>query len=173
MPLNDIHLSSIHLFEMYQNSLVEITEGSSHAATPGPPASPTGPSEWPYLGQYKKNILLIVRYDDLAYLPDAHLNFVTSVLGACKSGLADAAVLNLSNAPSVEYKKWQEKFNPRVCILFGLTPQQVEMPVHFPQFQVQPFNNCSFLCTPGIEELESDKVLKSKLWVCLRKIFGV
>jgi len=47
------------------------------------------------------------------------------------------------------------------------------MPLSFPEFQVQAFNNCIFLHTPVLEVLETDKVLKSKLWVCLKRMFGV
>jgi hypothetical protein len=58
-------------------------------------------------------------------------------------------------------------------ILLGLTPEEFEMPLNFPEFQVQPFNNCTFLHAPMLEVLEADKVLKSKLWVCLKKMFGM
>ncbi|HEV8284235.1 MAG TPA: hypothetical protein VGQ09_07985 [Chitinophagaceae bacterium] len=129
--------------------------------------------EWKYLGQYKKNILLIVRYNASPHLPDEPLNFLTSVLGACKLSLADIAVLNIAMAPSVLYKDVQEQFKAGVTILFGLTPEEFEMPVNFPEFQVQAFNHCHFLHTPTLEELESDKILKSKLWVCLKRMFSL
>jgi hypothetical protein len=87
--------------------------------------------------------------------------------------LGDIAILNLTNAPSVLHKDIQNKFKSSVTILFGLTPEELEMPVNFPEFQVQAFNNCTFLHTPTLEKLETDKILKSKLWVCLRKMFNL
>jgi hypothetical protein len=128
---------------------------------------------WKYLGDYKKNILIIVRYHDVPYLPDEQLNFLKSVLSACKLNLADVAILNVANAPSSLYKEVQEKFKSNYTILLGLAPENLEMPLSFPEFQVQPFNNCTFLHTPVLEALENDKVLKSKLWVCLKKMFGM
>jgi len=128
---------------------------------------------WKYLGEYKKTILLVVRYPTATYIPDEQLNFLTSVLGACKLSLGDIAILNLTNAPSVLHKDIQNKFKSSVTILFGLTPEELEMPVNFPEFQVQAFNNCTFLHTPTLEKLETDKILKSKLWVCLRKMFNL
>ena len=128
---------------------------------------------WKHLGDYKKRILFIVRYDDAVHIPDEQLNFLTTILSACKLSLADIAILNLAKAPSTFYKEVQEKFKSNVTILFGITPQQFEMPVNFPEFQVQPFNNCTFLSGPTIEQMENDKLLKSKLWVSLRKIFNV
>lgn len=179
MALNNIRLNSTLLTELFKHSLVESTESS-------PKKSPSGASkkaeiinsnsattEWKYLGEYRKNILLIVRYPDTTYLPDVQLNFLTSVLGACKLSLADVAILNISHAPSGLYKDVQGKFKSTTSILLGIAPQEFEMPLNFPEFQVQPFNHCTFLHTPVLEKLETDKVLKSKFWVCLRKIFGV
>ena len=187
MTLNNIQLSPLLLTNMYRNSLIEANE-TQKTRKKAVGESPTinavvnkndvltkDPMAigWKYLGEYKKNILLVVRYPTATYIPDEQLNFLTSVLGACKLSLGDIAILNLTNAPSVLHKDIQNKFKSSVTILFGLTPEELEMPVNFPEFQVQAFNNCTFLHTPTLEKLETDKVLKSKLWVCLRKIFDV
>jgi hypothetical protein len=190
MTLNNIQLNSSHLTDMYRNSLVDMKmtqeegkffsdQASINKEVRKPDsfsdrvAADSSRAEWKYLGEYKKNILLIVRYADATYLPDEQLNFLTSILGACKLNLGDVAIVNLVNVPSAFYKTVQERFKSTAIILFGLTPQEFEMPVNFPEFQVQAFNNCSFLHTPGLEALETDKILKSKLWVCLRRMFDL
>ncbi len=177
MALNNIQLDPSLLTTMYRNSLVEANEAqkTQKKAVEEKDVLAKDPIAigWKYLGDYKKNILLVVRYAAATYIPDEQLNFLTSVLGACKLSLGDIAILNLTNAPSVLHKDIQNKFKSSVMILFGLVPEDLEMPVNFPEFQVQAFNNCTFLHTPALEKLEIDKVLKSKLWVCLRKIFGV
>jgi hypothetical protein len=190
MALNNIQLNSSHLTDMYRNSLVDMKmtqeegkffsdQASINKEVRKPDsfsdrvAADSSRAEWKYLGEYKKNILLIVRYADATYLPDEQLNFLTSILGACKLNLGDVAIVNLVNVPSAFYKTVQERFKSTAIILFGLTPQEFEMPVNFPEFQVQAFNNCSFLHTPGLEALETDKILKSKLWVCLRRMFDL
>lgn len=196
MSLNHIQLNSSMLANMYRHSLVESNEVQQGEEKKNTDPLATGkeikPNDafiekpvdledtgrhpergWKYLGENRKNFLLIVCYNDVTYLPDQQLNFLTSILGACKLSLGDVAILNISNSPSRLYTDVQEKFKSSATILFGITPLEFEMPVNFPEFQVQPFNNCIFLHTPSLEKLESDKVLKSKLWVCLRKIFGV
>ena len=182
MSLNNIQLNPGLLAEMYRNSLVETTDKrqgdkkntSSHPPHPAAePAKDTKATGWKYLGEYKKNILIIVRYNDVTYMPNEQLNFLTSVLSACKLNLGDVAIFNIANAASASYKDLQEKFKSRFTILLGLTPEEFQMPLSFPEFQVQPFNNCTFLHTPVLEVLETDKVLKSKLWVCLKKMFGM
>ena len=126
-------------------------EGSNGITKPG--TSDLSFNKWNYLGEFKKGILLVVQYDAFPYLPDELLNFLTSVLGACKIGLGDVAILNIANAPSRKYKDIQEKFKPVISVLFGLTPTEFEMPATFPEFQVQTLNNCIFLHTPALEQL--------------------
>ena len=178
MALNDIQLNSALLKEMYAISLVEVredktdTEIFTEASVPA--ASKTGSQkQWPMLGRIKKNILIVVRYPQHEYMPDDQLNFLVSVLGACKLSLDDVGIVNSSKVSSGYYKELMEKFSSTTTLLFGLTPQEFEMPVNFPEFQVQNFNNCTFLHAPVLEKLEADKILKSKLWVSLRKIFNL
>jgi hypothetical protein len=184
MSLNHIQLNPTLLADMYRTSLVDTNEGLQPAGkkqTVSLPATTHVESgtksmqspAWKFLGEYKKPILIIVRYENTPYLPDQQLNFLTSVLTACKLNLGDVAIFNIANGPSVLYKDFQEKFKSSFTVLFGLTPEEFQMPLSFPEFQVQAFNNCTFLHTPVLEALEADKVLKSKLWVCLRKMFGV
>ena len=54
----------------------------------------------------------------------------------------------------------------------ALHPAMLDLPVNFPHFQVQSFNNSTFLFTPSLHEIQNT-ILKSKLWVCLRRIFNV
>lgn len=179
MSLNNIQLHPSLLVDMYRTSLVETKENvrpeeKKHTrAAIETDAKDTKVLSWKYLGEFKKNILIVVRYKEVPYLPDEQLNFLTSVLSACKLNLGDVAVFNTANAPSALYNDLQEKFKSNFTILLGLTPEEIEMPLNFPEFQVQTFNNCTFLHTPVLEVLETDKVLKSKLWVCLKKMFGV
>jgi hypothetical protein len=189
MALNDIRLNSTLLAEIYKDSLVEV-DGQFHAKqvrsstlqrqmpaeddpTTNTPTTNTSSIAWKHLGEFKRRILLVVRYPGVAYLPDEALNFLTSVLSACKLSLADVAIMNIAELPTVQYSELREKYNSAVVVLFGPTPSELEMPVNFPEFQIQPFNNCTFLHTPVLEKLESDKVLKSKLWVCLRRILNL
>jgi hypothetical protein len=186
MSLNNIQLNPSLLAEMYRTSLLDTNEGppslkKNQTISPEVTTSVGTDPDFKnkkvpalkYLGEHKKNILIIVRYADVPHLPNEQLNFLTSVLSACKLNLGDVAILNIANSPLTSHKDLLEKFKSNFIILFGLTPEEFEMPLSFPEFQVQPFNNCTFLHTPVLEVLEADKVLKSKLWVCLRKMFGV
>jgi hypothetical protein len=180
MSLNNIQLTAILTAEMYKNLLVEKDDGNRLEdeinQQPGEATVKTTTETakgWKYLGDFKKKILILVDYSNAVHIPDEDLNFLTSILSASRLNLADVAVLNLANANSRLYKDVQQQFKSEVTVLFGLGPKDFEMPVNFPEFQVQPFSNCVFLCAPAIENIAADKLLKSKLWICLKKIFNL
>ena len=126
-----------------------------------------------FLGDNKKNILILVNYAHVNYLPDEELDFLTNMLSACKLSLTDVAIMNLYKTANPSYKDISGKINSSTILLFGTAPSMLELPVDFPHFQIQSFNNNTFLYTPPLENIKDDKILKSKLWVCLRKIFNL
>jgi len=181
MSLNNIHLNASMIAGLYKNSLVE-SGGNPKGIGKGLSVLPEedievknneSVTDWKYLGDYKKNILILVRYPSIPFLPDDQLNFLSTILGACKLNLGDVAILNISNHEPIIYSDVLKKFRSSFLILFGVTPKEFDLPVNFPEYQVQSLNNCTFLYAPVLEKLESDKVLKSKLWVCLKKMFAV
>jgi hypothetical protein len=87
--------------------------------------------------------------------------------------LADVAVVNLNNQPKSSYKELVAFFKSRIVLLFAVEPASFGLPMSFPHFQIQPFAGNSFLFSPSLKELENDKVLKSKLWVCLKRLFNL
>lgn len=115
----------------------------------------------------------MVNYTDTSFLPDKQLDFLTSILGACKLNLADVAIINIANAGEVNYKALTKELQMQHAILFGISPASLSLPVNFPAYQIQPFSNCTYLHSDSLEALAADKELKTKLWLCLKKIFGV
>ena len=166
MELNSIRLPASVVADLYKDTLVE-TENEQKTI----PVQDI--KEFIYLGSNKKNILICVKYPSVLHVPDEQLSFLVTMLTACKLSLEDIAIVNLKNFPDQSYKKIIKKFQPGIAFLFGVEPVEFGLPVNFPAYQLQPFNNCSFLYSPSLDELESDKLLKSKLWVCLRKIFSI
>ena len=179
MKLNTLKLPSSVISTLYNKTLV----------TTGEPQSPTTKSndkteipesdipitqdEIKFLGGNGKNILIAVNNKNINFLPDDELGFLTNMLTACKFGLADVAIINLNTIGNPSYKTIFEKFKPEIVLLYGTDPAMLNLPVSFPHFQVQSFNNYTFLFTPALHEIQEDKILKSKLWVCLRRIFNV
>lgn len=175
MDINHISLTPSIIAEFYSSSLVNPGEMQLPGANEQGTLSSINETEktWKWLGENKKKILVVVKYQDAVHIPDNDLQFLTSMLTACKLSLADVAIINLHNQPHQHYKEILDQFQSRVALLFDTDPASFGLPMNFPHFQIQPFSNCSFLYAPGLEELEKDKVQKSKLWVALRRLFNI
>lgn len=182
MGLNDLHLSPNVLAALYPSSL--INPGKTHVISQPQLIKPIAAeiikepetiieTNWKYLGNNQKNILIIVNYDNAVHLPDEELGFLTNMLAACKLSLGDAAIVNRNNYKETGYKDFLGEFKSKIVFLFGVEPVAFGLPVSFPYFQVQLVANCTFLYTPALEDQRKDALLKSKLWVSLRNIFGV
>jgi hypothetical protein len=174
MDLNHIKLSASVVAELYQSSLIDSGESPvNQAMTDISDIEPTASSVWKSLGENRKNVLIIVSYSNAVHLPDNELTFLTGILGACKLRMADVAVLNLNNHPEASYKELVTFFKSKIVLLFEVEPALFGLPMSFPHFQIQPFAGNSFLYSPSLKALENDKVMKSKLWVCLKRLFNL
>jgi hypothetical protein len=129
-----------------------------------------------FLGNDQKKISLLLSSPENTFIADNHLAFLAKMLQAVNMTLADVAILN-HHTQSVDITKLKEQLHPRIIILFGLEPRQINLPFNSPAFKIQEYDGCSYLYAPPLEELNRDseqgKLLKSKLWVCLRKLFEV
>ena len=179
MDLNHIKLPAAVINELYKTALVEpalntgVREAAISAEKPVITSDEATTPEWKSLGSNEKNILIVVSNSDAVYLPDNDLNFLTGVLGACKLSLADVAVVNRFHYPEAGYKELIAYFKSRVILLLGVEPAAMGLPINFPHYQLQAFQNNTFLFTPPLEEIEKDKLEKSKLWVSLKRLFNV
>ena len=132
--------------------------------------------DYKFLGSNLKKITLLVNSNESFYLPDKDLLFITRMLEACKLNIGDVAIVNHANR-ALHITLLTKQLQPRIMILFGVEPVAIQLPFSFPAFKIQEYNNCMYLYVPAPDMLNQDneesKILKSKLWVCLRKLFDV
>lgn len=188
MSLNDISLSPFVAASLYRSSLIANDSNESIVKSPAPGIKEekkkketeddpiaTDPIDtgWKHLGNNNKNILIVVNHTDVTHLPDEELGFLTAILSACKLNLGDVAIINMNNYSDKTHRDFISHFNSRIILLFGYDPLSFGLPIDFPHFQVQGLNNSTFLYSPAMSERNTDPLFKSKLWVCLKKIFGL
>ena len=181
MDLNHIELPAFAIADLYRSSLVELGDQLTAEKISSDDSAPAKnlkdetdkQEKWLSLGDNRKNILLIVDHKDVTHLPDEEFRFLMEILTACKLGIADISLINLNNYPGTDYKQLAAHFKCRTVLLFGVEPVRLGLPMNFPHFQQQAFANITYLFSPALTELENDKLLKSKLWVCLKRIFGI
>lgn len=126
----------------------------------------------PSLGGNKKGVLILVKNDAAPFLPDEELEFLSAVLSACQLSIADVAIINLHHYPQT-YIALLQQFSAKQVLLLGVAPQEVDLPFHFPHFQLQPFDGRTYLLAYPLGQMVQDRSLKMQLWGCLKQLYGV
>jgi hypothetical protein len=178
--LDHIQLSPLIVGEWYKDALLLSPDGPPPAQHPAPPERVPEPAPQPpqykILGKNNRKITILVQSPDIPFLPDNQLTFLTKILEACRMNIGDVAIVNTATAP-VNIATLKQQLQPTAILLFGLEPTAIKLPINFPEFKIQPYDNCSYLSAPPLTRLvepsEESKLLKSKLWVCLKTLFNV
>ena len=162
MGLNDIILTPHLLADLYKDVLIETN------TTVVPEKAPIR-----FLGKNERNILIIVNKDDIAFLTDEELTFLTTVLSACGLSLADVAIVNWNTVPAMNCNAIYEEVNDKQVILFDLDPHDFGLPMKFPHFQIQRYDQRVYLYAPPLPEIMNNVELKKQLWAALRTFFSL
>jgi hypothetical protein len=159
--------------------LPSATPVSSAAPLPSTPSAaplPSTSAPLKFLGGNRRNITLLVNSTGTPFLPDNHLAFLTKILAACHLTIADVAIVNHA-AAAVTITALRQQLQPKTVLLFGLEPTTIRLPINFPVFKLQSYDDCTYLSAPALDQLVPDtdesKLEKSKLWVCLKALFNV
>ena len=131
--------------------------------------------ESPLLGRYNRKILVVVHESAYTHCSEDDLQFLQKILQALKLSMNDIGILNLAQHPH-DYTALANAFAPGEVLLLGPDAASLELPMRFPQFQVQPWGKVSFLQAPALREMNGDseeqKLQKKKLWEGLKRMFG-
>lgn len=165
MGLNDIKLEAFILQDLYKKTLVD--DGAKTATLS---KSSTTLS---YLGNNKKGITVVVNSDEALHLPDDELNFLLGILSACKLTMEDVAVLNIKKNELANYQLIASSLEAKTVLIFGINCMQIDLPIQFPNYQIQSYNNQVYLSSPPLSTIRNDKTEKTKLWICLKQIFAI
>lgn len=165
MSLDNIQLPPFIIQDLFQNSLVELEN------SPQKPNNDQRTSS-KHFGGNKQHILILVNDKSSAYLDEAQLTFLSGILSACKLTLEDVALVNIGNT-TADYKKLTESLSPKIVLMFGVTPDEIDLPFLMPEFQRQSYNNQVYIASPSLSELEKNKELKRKLWTVLQQLFAI
>ena len=166
MSLDNIQLPPTIIQTLYGRSLYDLgTESQADAAIE--------PGNIAFLGSNQKRIAILVNAAGAIYLPEEELNFLLGILTACKLSMADIALINVSKKTDLLYTHITEQLKAEKIFLFGLSAEALKLPLQFPQYQVQKFNNQVYLSSVSLTDLQTDKEEKLKLWACLKTIFSL
>lgn len=114
---------------------------------------------------------VVVSLSEGKALPPQQLDFLNNIMRACKLEQADYAIMANHHNGLPDYKAIFSHFKQKQLILFGIDPSAIGLPINFPHFQVQSFQQVRYLAAPKLDVIESDKALKLQLWQCLKQLF--
>ena len=118
----------------------------------------------------KKKILIIAESPENTLPADKKI-FLDAIIKACRLQPSTVEVITDKDPLASDYKKIKEEIGPETVILFGLPPSAISLPVFFPPFQIQSFQEAKYLHAPTLDAIENDKSLKMQLWQCLKQLF--
>lgn len=173
MNLNQIHLNPAIVVELYKDVLIEQPESEKAGINTRVVSGNQPKPRQLYLGDYQKHIVVVLEDPMVVFIEEGDLQFLTTVLSACKLSLADIAIVNKAHLPDNNPQELFGNNPPKVALLFGISPLSIGLPINFPEFQVQQFNECIYLCAPELTQIASDKGLKGRLWTSLKNVFGI
>ncbi len=168
MSLDNIQLPAIVIQDLFKKSLVALNAKEKPGQTAGPAADDIA-----FLGKNGRRIAILVHSQDTLYLPDNELDFLMGILTACSLTMADIALVNIARQKPIDYKMLESSLLAEKIFLFGPEPEVLQLPLSFPHYQVQRYNNQVYLAAPSLLQLQADKMEKSKLWTCLKQIFSL
>jgi len=166
MSLDNIQLQPVAVQGLFKRSLVEIKSK--------PPANLTNSASLlTILGKNLKRVVIVVNNQEVAFLEDDELNFLLGILSACRLNMDDVCIVNLAKNAAADYNSIAAELAAEKVFLFGTSPGKMKLPLAFPDYQVQQYNNQVYLSAPALSELQHDKAEKTKLWNCLKQIFSI
>jgi hypothetical protein len=168
MSLNTIELPDLVIADLFKNALISDNEKKAPV--------PVIKAGYKFLGSNRRKITLVVNSPEAVFLPESHLAFITKMLEACKMNLGEVAIVNHASTPVI-ISELKKQTTPSILLLFGIEPTEIKLPISFPQFKMQAYDGCTYLYTPSLYEIdqntEESRLLKSKLWLCLQKLFEI
>ena len=180
MSLDNLTLPPYLIQELYENSLVDtaVSKGKKKVASADEPETVgkkgtvrVTEGSIKFLGNNAKNILIIVDEENHAFLPDAELTFLITVLEACKINFDDCALVNFHKNAEVTPENLSTQFSPTILLFLGTEPQLLGFPIQIPQYKVQQYNKQQYMCAPTLQEISADKEAKKQLWNALKILF--
>lgn len=169
-----LRLSTDGLSSLYRDNLVFIADSPPVSSRKKATQAEKKSTSLSPQGQNRKNITLIINQADAGSPDPDTLIFISRMLEACKLKMDDIALVNAAQQ-AITLQQLKSELNPSAVLLFGVSPDHIGLPIIFPEYKLQEFDKTTYLLVPDLSLLNQDndsgKLLKSKLWACLRQLF--
>lgn len=86
------------------------------------------------------------------------------MLQACAITTEQYIVIQLQPEDKIAWNKLKEKLAPKAVLLLGVLPSNLGISAMFHLFAPNSFDNCIWICSPSLQELEQQPEHKKLLW---------
>ena len=166
MTIDNIHLSDYLCTNLFKNNLIGRDEVEKTSGK-------TEKTKIQHLGLNQKRILFLVNNTENKYLEDDEMEMLTNLLTACKLSVADIALVNYAHCAPVTYDELVAEFKSEKLLIFGISTSDLKLPFNVPDFQIQKFQQQTYLFNPSMSAILNDVDLKKNLWNSLKKLFSI
>jgi DNA polymerase III psi subunit len=166
MSLDNFQISVGLTTELYKNSLVALD-------APQIKSNSLKPQSLNFLGKNQKQILIVVNDSDAIHLNDSDTALLTGILNACKLNFNDVALLNLDQYKEIDLSAFQDNFNPKVMIAFGINLKSIAIDQHYDYYAISKLKTMTFLNASSLTQIGKNVEEKKQLWNCLKSIFSI
>ncbi len=170
-----IQLPGFIIADLYKDSLVVLNEEIAIPLEVPDAVAAVAEETSFYTGNNTQHICIVLSSTTHVFTDEESLQLISNLLAALNYTLADVAIINHSKTP-VLYPQIKEVLQPRICLLFGITTPLLQLPIIIPNYQLQRYEDCTFLQACAIDDMKinDDKAIaeKRKLWNCLKTFFN-
>ncbi len=160
----DKELSPSLIYKLYRDVLYDIDENNK--AVPQPKSSIT------FLGGNRKQITIIVYYDDVEFIPPKQQKFLIDIIGACKLNLEDVVIINQIKAVNSIEQIYTE-LSPKIILAFNINSRELLLQPDLKTLIIHQINDLKILFAPALNNIEVDVAIKKQFWLALRNLFDV
>lgn len=154
-----VKLSPFLLSELYPHVLYDFSKDESKPGSV-------------FAGKNLKHISVYLYETGFPIISDSDLDFLKKILQACKLTIDDTLLINTAQ-PEINPAALCKTLSPKHVILFGVALEKLELPMIFPEYQVQPFAGCTYLSAPPLQTISNNNEEKKKLWQSLKRMFEI
>lgn len=123
------------------------------------------------LGENEANILFLVNNAQNKFLADNEMKLLSDLLTACRISMADIALVNYHHNQKINYNDLIDQFKSKKLLIFGVSASDLDLPFTIPFFQIQKFQEQTYIIGPSLSDFINNVELKKELWNSLKKIF--
>jgi hypothetical protein len=173
MELDGFRLSPNQIANLYKSSLVMIpgTRKGSGVLEGQKIVTPAALTPLKFMGNNKRLILLLVRDPSAVFLDEKTFQFLISIMDACKLSMEDVALVNTANTGKRLLTTIAEELGSQIILLFGIPLSEMELPMLFPNYQVQAYGGKTYLGADALVGIAEDRIQKGLLWGSLKQLF--